>query len=246
MSKKAMQDKKIKQSRNFNGSNGDLWISVVNEEGIAYNLFVRNGISFELLIPNYQNGVKSTTEAMDKALPLDSGRYDDEVFAFYHVPKENIEKVVIAKELRDLDIGTLNYLNCSCNIDCLRDIVNDYFENLSNMGYQVTNGEVINQIFKKYQCEIIKFEKYDDNTQYIFRNEFFTICDKFTSAINGEIQKMMLGAFQQILNKEEVTIGDVIEYYLNDLGIDAVYNDDIEGYDIGTKLGSSKVLSLKK
>ena len=48
----AKTNKDIKSSRRFFGNNGELWISLVNGHGEAYNEFVNNGISFDVIPPS--------------------------------------------------------------------------------------------------------------------------------------------------------------------------------------------------
>ncbi len=210
-------NKELKSSRRFYGNNGELWISTVVGKNEAYNEFVSKGISFDL-IAKVTEGIKTKQDSFDTGLPFNSGKYSDEVFAFYEIPKENILRINCSD--LDEDISKLKYLTGSGNIDAITSMVEDYLQNLRIYCNYFPNISRVYELLQVYNRIVIDFEKKDKYFQQQNSNMYFNQCDMIINGINSEIQKWMLEAFKIKLVKEKVTVRDVISYILNKLDID--------------------------
>ncbi len=215
----------LKACRNFNGNNGDLWISVCQGEGEAKKLFVDNGIYFECLVPRLIKGEKVVSVARSKGLPIDSGRYQDERFAFHQIPLDHILSVNVNPEILNMNINLLNYLNGSSNYEALENNINAYLYYLRiKFGYfpNIDNIVVLKQEFLN---AVLVYEKLDIDTQKKEQQNFFKKTDLIKSKINHEIANMIQEVFSKALGKENVTVLDVVTYIINSKNINYTYSN---------------------
>lgn len=210
-------NKGLKSSRRFYGNNGELWISTVAGKNEAYKEFVSNGISFDLKA-KVTEGIKTKQDSFDTGLPFNSGKYSDEVFAFYEIPKENILRINCSN--LDDDISKLKYLTGSGNIDAITSMVEDYLQNLRIYCNYFPNISKVYELLQIYNKIVIDFEKKDKYFQQQNSDIYFNQCDMLINGINNEIQKWMLEAFRIKLLKSNINVRDVISYILDELNID--------------------------
>lgn len=211
----------IKSSRRFFGNNGELWISLVNGHGEAYNEFVNNGISFDVKA-KIRNGIKDRKQSIETCLPCDSSKYSDEVFAFYEIPRENILRINCSN--LDDSIDKLKYLTGSGNPDAIANIVDDYIQNLRIHCNYFPDVSRVYELLKTYNKVISSFEQHDRYFQKQNLENHLRQSDMLIEGINKEIQKWMMEAFKIKFLKQKVTVRDVFEYILNLQEID--YNLD--------------------
>ncbi len=225
LSEYAKKKKNINSNRNFQGNNNDLWISVTVGSGEARELFVDSGISFEAKVPYLEEGITNGSKARSEGLPINSGRYTDERFAFYEIPYENILKININEESLEKDISTLNYFNGSRNYDTLERTIDTYLNYLRTKLKYFPDIEKIEEIKVNYREELLKFESKSIDEQKSTYSQFFASCDAKVSMLNCEIQSMINEAFKRELRKDMVTTYDVINYILLKKRIDYRYQD---------------------
>lgn len=219
LSNYAKLKRKIFNKRNFYGSNNELWICVTTKDGEATKKFIKDFISLELMVPKIQKGDKNKSSSLSNGLPFDNGYYDDESFVFYEVPVENIKKINVNPNLLNTDIKTLNYLSGSANLDSLTCTINDYINNIRMLGFFPNVNKII-ELLGKYKIEVINYEKLTEYEQRLQQKDFFATCDYYISEMNSEIQNWMFSLFTKKLNKDFVTVSDVITDILNYLNID--------------------------
>ena len=225
LSEYAKKKKNIVTCRNFKGNNGEMWISVCQGDGEAKKQFVDNGIYFECVSSNLIKGQKIKSEARSKGLPVDSGRYSDERFAFYEIPLENVYSIGINKELLNKDISTLNYLNGSDNYETLVNNINVYLNYLRMKLDYFPEISKIEEIKIKFRDAVTYYEGLPIEEQKLKQQDFFAKIDKYKEEINREIQAMLKQAFKEKLNKNDINVFDVMTYILNSKNIDYQYND---------------------
>ena len=225
LSNYAKLQKGIFNKRNFYGSNNELWICVTTKNGEASKKFVNECISLQLVVPYLEKGEKRKSFCFSNGLPYDNGYYDDEAFAFYEVPIENIKRININSEILNTNISDLNYLNGSGNLDSLTSLINDYLNNIRLMGF-FPDIRLITELLNQYKKEIVNYEKLSEYEQRIKQGEFFVICDYYIAKMNGEIQKWMQQLYQSHFQKEKITVLDVIIDILNELNINYEFEDN--------------------
>ena len=225
LSEYAKKKKNLVTGRNFKGNNGDTWISVCVGDGEAKKLFVDTGIYFETLAPHLIKGEKSLVEARNKGLPIDSGRYSDERFAFYEIPLEQINTIGINPELLYLDISNLNYLNGSSNYETLVNNIDIYLNYLRVNFNFFPNIAKIEEIKSKFRETIVDYEKMNVSDQKRNQSAFLEKTDALKSMLSKEIARMLKEAFSKKFNQENVTVFDVITYILNSKKINYQFNN---------------------
>lgn len=223
----------VSVTRNFNGNNNDLWISVVDAKGIqkdgkAYNEFIKSGISFYCFVPKLKDGEKRS-KSSDYNTAVESGEYCDEKFAFNKIGYDNIHSIVIVKDIWNKDISTLNYLYGSNNVDIISDKVFRYAKNIeekSNIKIDLTKATELLNIFKN---KILEFELKPTNEQKAGIYELNEESDCIIAKINNEVQKWMVDYYQTIFNKDGVIqVSDVVTDILNrkNINIEDCYDNE--------------------
>ena len=209
----AKKKKNLTRFRNFNGNNGEMWISVCVGSGEARKLFVDNGIYFECLSSHLVQGDANYSKARANCLPVDSDRYSDERFAFYEI--QDIISINVNPELLNKDISSLNYLNGSDNFETLFNNVNMYLRYLKEKLNFISNTTKIEKIKLAFQNIVVNFEKLSQGEQKRTQTTFFNQLDALKEEINQEIGMMFKQAFSKILGKENIQVVDAITYILN-------------------------------
>lgn len=225
LSEYAKKKKGVNASRNFKGNNGEMWISVCQGAGEAKKLFVDNGIYFECLAPHLIKGEKVSSVATSKGLPIDSGRYSDERFAFFEIPLENILSININPELLDKDVSELYYLNSSSNYETLENNINYYLNYLRIKLDYFPDISVIEKLKVEFRNAILEYERLDNDSQKKEQSNFLNETDQIKLKINAEIAKMFKEAFSKKFGKENVTVFDVVTDIINAKKIDYTYQD---------------------
>ena len=215
----AKKKKGLDGSRNFNGNNNELWISVTVGEGEAKEMFVDSGISFECGHSNLRKGIKSTSQAQSEGLPVDSGRYSDEQFAFYEIPLENIRRIRINPKCLDINIDELNYLMGSMNYDSLVANIDSYLNYLRINYDYFPDVTMIEKLKTEYREFVAAFEKLSQGAQKRMLEVFFKELESKTAVLNQEIQKMMKDVFTNFLKKDQVTLRDVLTHIFAKKGL---------------------------
>ena len=182
-------------------------------------MFVDSGISFECGHSNLRKGIKSTSQAQSEGLPVDSGRYSDEQFAFYEIPLENIRRIRINPKCLDINIDELNYLMGSMNYDSLVANIDSYLNYLRINYDYFPDVTMIEKLKTEYREFVAAFEKLSQGAQKRMLEVFFKELESKTAVLNQEIQKMMKDVFTNFLKKDQVTLRDVLTHIFAKKGL---------------------------
>lgn len=223
----AMQ-KGISVSRNFEGNNSDMWISVidsmdVSKQGSAYKQFADSNISFFCRVMKYRVGEKNSAKAQSHGLPIDSGLYEGESFVFSEIPKEDIYGIILPAKSEHLKLSELNYLYCSKNFKTIRNRVESYCNYIEKLtGITIDKVELDQLIEELYELEIdfgLKPADYQRrNAQHFFDN-----VDLIVNKINIVLAKWISLSFKEyfMLDAEiEPTVSMVVSDILKRKNID--------------------------
>lgn len=216
----------IASSRNFNGNNNDLWISVVVGEGEAKETFVDNGISFEIETANLTQGITKKSEALSEGLPINSGRYRDEYFAFFEIPLEQIRAIHVQEEFLKRDVRTLNYFIGSMNYDSLVLNIDSYLAYMRiNFNYfpDITNLENLKMEMREI---IVNYEKESEKDQIHDQGQFYQAIEQKVSLVNHEFQRSFGELFEKLFGKENVSVNEVVDYILAKRNISLSYKEN--------------------
>lgn len=215
-------------SRNYNGNNSNMWISVVDSKDIAKDgeclkLFIDGNITLVSFVGDYCLGVdkKNTPEARDNGLPINSGLYNDECFVFGQIPGEDIYAIILPKDSLNKEIKLLNFLNCSNNYEIIENRTLNYVNYLNkfyNVEIDLTNFYKLLNSLKNSEIE---FSKLDDNNQKKIKDEFFETTNILVSKINELIQSWMNGILKLYFNVDrDILVSDLIIDIFNRHNID--------------------------
>lgn len=236
LSKYAAENEKVQISRNFEGNNSSMWISVIDSKDVAnpggsYEEFIENNICFYSQVGKYKKGDKSKGKAYSEGLPIDSGLYDDESFVFDKIPKEDILFLILPNKAGEKRLIDLNYLHCCNGYKTVTDRVN-YFKNyiLKTCDLEV-DTENVNKLLEYLSKIEIDFGKKTPDYQKENMNSFFQKTTDIVNTINSEICKWMHCSFKNYfkLNNEDPTVGMMVKDILERKNIDYIsYNDSNE------------------
>lgn len=231
------QYEKIKQgihsTRNFNGNNGNIWVSVVDsndlkKDGKAYNIFIKNGISFYCFVSHLVKGKKGKNNNGEFE-PINSGEYEDEHFVFDKIDYNNIHSLVINKDVLNKRLDEINYLYGSSNYDLVSQKVLSFVDEIKKRSDISVDIKEANIILNKFKKEVIDYEKKDENEQKQTNKEFMQTIDGYILELNEVVKKWMMQFYSKILNKNgNVIVGDVIVDILsrNSDKVKDIYNND--------------------
>lgn len=227
---------KLDQTRNFEGNNNDLWISVTVGEGEAKKMFVDSGISFEASCDHLINGTTNRSKALSEGLPIDSRRYSDERFAFYQIPLEKIKKLKVNPEYIDKDISELKYLTGSMNYDSVVASIDMYLNYIRVNFNFFSDISLIEKVKEEYRNIILEYESKNEEEQKKEMNLFFSKIEEKLGILNCELQKIFNEVFTKYLGKTKVTLRDIIEYILSKKGINKEYKNGEFDLNLGSKI----------
>lgn len=196
-------------SRNFEGNNADMWISVidsmdVSKQGTAYKQFANNNISFFANVNNYKIGEKNFGKAQSKGLPIDSGLYEDESFVFSEIPIEDIYGIILPANSDKLRLSELNYLYCSANFKTIKSRVENYCQYIQSLtGITIDSSMLNTLILQLYELEIDFGTK---SAEYQKENvkQFFDDIDLIVNKINIELARWISASFKQYLMLSDI------------------------------------------
>lgn len=222
--------------RNFNGNNKNIWISVVDSNGIdkdgkAYNDFIKPGISFYAFTSGLNKGTSQNKNSSYNTA-YNSGEYEDESFVFNKIPVSNIHSLIIFKDNWNKNISELFYLYGNNNYDIIYEKVISYIVNIkksSGLDVDFSNAEIL---LKEYRKEVIKFEKLPGVEQKRKYEEFFKVLEDLTMQINKEVQQWLLAHYKCLLNtnRDDIKVSEVISFILKNekVNISDIYNNKEE------------------
>ena len=212
------QQNNLTLSRNYNGNNSNMWISVVDSVDVAkggdcMKTFIDGNITFYSFVGEYCDGVPKAkiSKAYDSGLPIDSGLYDDEKFVFGSIPIDDIYSIVLPEKSLDLFIKNLNYLNCSRNYEIVKSRVLSYLYYIKTICFINVDQIIFEKYFKELEGIERNFSNLPSNIQMKNKDNFFEKVDSIVLEINGILQEIMNYCFKIYFNLEEdVRIKDII------------------------------------
>ena len=235
LSELAMNELGISSPRNFFGNNNSLFISVIDDisyskNGKANNKFLKNNISLYCLVTNLCSGTKKSEKFSD-CLATHSDEYEDELFAFYKINKEQIYSIVLPKNMIYKDIKDLNYMEGSRNYDIIYQKINFYLKKLNS--YIDINSYInsFSPLLDEYKKKVLDFEKKSEYEQRNTYKEFFNELDNILIELNKIIQEIVNLIWHLSLGKdknETITVKEVINHILISNNIDFKIQDSGE------------------
>jgi len=250
----AAMKKNVVVSKNFEGNNSDMWISVidstnVSKQGDAYKMFADSNISFFCRVLKYKKGEKNKAKAQSQGLPIDSGLYDDESFVFCEIPTEDIYGIILPVKSNELKLSELNYLHCSKNFKIVRNRIDSYCKYIKNLTGITIDKTELNELIKKlYELEIEFGLKPAD---YQKRNvqEFFEKVDLIVDRINVILARWISISFKHYFMLEseaEPTVSMVVSDILKRKNIDYTLMGDETTETIIRLIGKEKDIDSNK
>ena len=235
LSKFAMEELGISSPRNFFGNNNNLFISVIDDisyskNGKANKDFLKENISLYCLVTNLYRGIDKHEKFRD-CMPTHSGEYEDEVFAFYKIAKEQIHSIVLPKNMIYKNIKELNYMEGSRNYDLITNKVNFYLNKLNQYIDNSYYIEKLKPFLNEYKEHVVNFEKLSNFEQQTTLKNYLHKLDNILIEINKIIQEVIYTIYRIELAKdknEQITIKNVIEHILKKNNIDFNLQDSGE------------------
>lgn len=214
----ASRRKDINLSRNFNGSNKELWISVVDasmihENGRAFKKYIKNNISFFCLVSNFNLESRSNGAADIN----NKHEYEDEKYVFECINLDQIHSLIIPNELMNTEIKELNYLTCSSNYSLVCSAINNYRFIMNNNGFYKLKDTGVNNLLDCYNKRVLQFEKMSEELQKQNLYPYLEDLDNIKLKLNVELRNWFDAYYHFILNRgasEKILVSDVIKYIL--------------------------------
>lgn len=205
----------ITTTRNFNGNNGNIWISVVDskdvsKDGKAYNNFIKNGISFYCMVPALEKGRKGKKNNCEFA-PVNSGEYEDEHFVFNKIDYNNIHSLIINKEVLNKGIDELDYLSGSLNYDIIEQKIFTYADEIKAKSGVDVDLDEIKIILEEFKQEVIRYEKETVDNQKKTNRQYLENVEIYVSRLNKIVSKWMVQLYSTLLKKDgNIKVSDVV------------------------------------
>ena len=228
-----LKERGVISVRNYEGLNLEDYISVacygVHYYGpnTAFEEHIKNKISFCIADVLLYEGKKTRDyyvhEFDQKAIkfPHDRGEFSDERFVKDEIPLSHIKKIIIPRHLLSMKLDEIYYMDNGFSLKIISNKIEYYLENIESFSlakidrsifnYYINNIKNLNdkldeelnkKLNKEGREEVIK--QYNENMRSILIK------------INHEIGSLLTKMYQIILDKEEIVVGDVIEYILKE------------------------------
>lgn len=224
--------------RNFNGNNGEFWISVVDADSNlicrkAFETYVKEKISFLCYVDELVEGV-SRPKDNGSLEPRKSSEYPDEKFVFDKIPLECIQYISIPRAYINSSIKDLDYLFCNSQYEVVKSNVDNYMTELEKLCDITFNHKDISEVLEKMKLKQIENNNQSRIIAQANNDTFNKIMDHMKAELNIYIQEYMQIGFAQLLGKnyeEKITLKEVIDFLLKKYGIDYTIIDDQENED---------------
>lgn len=215
-------------SSNFYGSNGNLWISVVDssmihKNGAAFQKYIQSGISFYCFVPKFK--VQRDTDYVYADIQ-NKDEYSDEKYVFDRIEKEQIHSVILPNDMLTKDISTLRYLICATVYENICNTIKYYKDEMRKRGYfESIDDSVVNQVLTDFFNEQVKYDQLSHEEKKVFRSEYDKIQDDRKDIINTEVQKWFKKFYAHILKKnpnDKITVQEVVEYIMKQFDVKGI------------------------
>ncbi len=219
----------IDMCRNFNGSNGGLWISVVDADlvstnGDALNKYIKKGISFYCFVPKMR--LESTSSNILGDIK-NKNEYNDEKYVFDKIDVDQIHSIVISNDILEQTIDKQNYLICGNNYDVIYTNIQHYRNEMMKKGFYDIDTTNIRTLLDEFKEEVSNFEHLQIYEQQMNLNAYFAKLDSMREQMNSEIQIWMTNFYKKILNINSMpTVKEVIISILKKYNISNVISSN--------------------
>ena len=234
LSSSEIKNRHLNVPRNFEGGNGNDWISVVDAALImfqhtGYENFTKHGISFYCEVPEMIMPLSDSqrSEAIQKGLPFDKSGHLDEKYVYGEIPVENILCAIVPHEYVEIDIRNLTYLYNSLDFNLFVSRINYYVEIFAKNGISIFddnnyNKETFEKLLIEYKKEIDLFIVSERSAKDKHETEI-----KLTSVLfelNKYIQNAMYKYYAKIFNTAgHINVLDVVKHELSQSNINYNY-----------------------
>ncbi len=207
-------------SSNFYGSNGSLWISVVDasmvsQNGDAYRRYIQKGISLYCHVQKFKED--NTNNISGYADTKNKNEYIDEKYVFDRIEVEQIHSIFIPNEMVEKDVSELNYMICASVYNNINDTVNYYKNEMKKRGFFSIDDAQVNKLLQIFINNALAFDELSPNDQIRNRDSYSAECDIIKEKINIEVQKWFKNFYSYILKKdlnEKITVLDVVMHLM--------------------------------
>lgn len=243
--------------RNFEGGNSKKWISVVDASLIhknfsGYRNFTKHGINFFCEVPEIVEPVagKNRYQAIWEGLPYNKSNHLDERYVYDRIPVENIMGVLVPEQYIEKDISHLTYLYNSLDFDLFLSRIKYFTDrfNYKNITLfdSVYKEEDFNNLLLQYKMSIDKYTR--SNHEEKDRDTVFDELTAILEPINAYISNAMKKYYQQELNKDNISVLDVVKHEMvkSDMDYDYMHSDSAEALFILKGIKQTKINESRK
>lgn len=229
LSRYASQKLNIDSCRNFNGSNGALWISVVDadmvkENGDAFKKYIMQGISLYCFVPKLRLTNAETSSVADIN---NKNEYNDEKYVFDKIGIDQIHSIIIPNEVMSQPVDKCNYLICSNNYDIVEANVKHYRDEMVKRGFMDYDATNVRKYLDLFKQKVQEYNEMPHLQQQLCWNTFAKELDEIKVLLNSEIQIWMGNFYKFFLKKDNIpTVQDVLFNLLPKYNITSKYISD--------------------
>lgn len=211
---------KLNVSSNFYGSNGSLWISVVDasmvsQNGNAYRKYIQKGISLYCHVQKFKED--NIHKISGYADTKDKNEYIDEKYVFDRIDTDQIHSIFIPNDMVEKDVSELNYMICASVYNNINDTVNYYKNEMKKRGFFSIDDSHVNKLLQLFIEKSLAFDDLSPMNQIINMETYSTECDIIKEKINIEVQKWFKSFYSYTLGKdltEKITVIDVVMHLM--------------------------------
>lgn len=210
---------KINLDRNFSNNNSNVWISVTDSKGVeenleAYKKFVMQGISF-YCYTNYLKEGEYRNKNNGSMNPRKSDEYNDERFIFDSIKLEQIKVILIPEQLKNKKLDNLYYLNVCDNYEVVKNKIFYYIKKIKEDFDISINYDQLSELLKDYYNMTKHFSSLGEEQQKFGYERYINNLTNLKNKLNKEIQEYINNYYQCLFEKQNVSLKEVLEYYLN-------------------------------
>lgn len=225
LSKEEMKRNNIKGTANFNGGNGEDWISLVdtskiNDDSLAFKDFVLNGISFSCNVDKtyLPFPLEEKAKALNLRVPYDNSKNKEEVYAYKKIDFENILSINVPNSLKTIPISECNFLFMSLSYDLFYDRIKHYSDEIK------IDFKLFEKMFEDRKklakaLDSLEMNKNCNNCQganfKVEKEEIIKKLKEQNIEANQIIADHINLMYQQKLNRKNISIYDVAVYELS-------------------------------
>lgn len=227
LSSYACEKADIDMCRNFRGSNGNLWISVVDDDlihlnGTALKKYIRMGISLYCFVPKFK---EKNDEIKNFADINNKNEYEDERYVFDKIDKSQINSIIVPNNVLNRKVNEVNYLICSTNYDVMFSNVTHYIKEMKNRNFEDIDIENAIDLLGQFKLKVINFEKLNISEKQIKFDSYCHELDMIKEELNKEVQKWITKFYMFKLDTTDIpSVFDVVKSIISNYDISMIYD----------------------